>query len=808
MNNPRPWFPAPVTRATGERRVARVPFASIMIWLLLVLFPLSTPVPAQTRPPVPITMEDGLPAVFFPAGTDDAALAAAVPELAARGIQAVNLRGAPVRDIRPLTAIKGLRSLNLSGTLVRDLSPLARMTELRTLNLQFLPIADLRSLTGLTELRTLNLGGTDVYDLTPLAGLNQLRDLVLTVTKVRDLSPLSGLTRLVSLNLGGTAASSARPLAGLTKLRFLSLNGTGIADAGPLEGLTELRHLDLGSTRVSDLGPLAGMRALEWLDIEATRVADVLPLAGLANLRKLAANGSRVTDLSPLRSLADAAPSPAKDGADPSDPVLFWIDQTNRAIQTANADPFSASRALAIESIAVLDTLRSLAGAPGFMVRLPASAGLSRTVAVSAAAHRVLTRLFPAARESLDDALAAALADTQAGTGREEALSVGQAVADGVIAMRMEDGAAEPSISRSGTAAGDWRPTAPKFLPAIGSQWANVKPFTLLGPAQFRPAGPPLPGEARFAAARAAVASIGAARSTSRTPDQTKIAHHWADGNGTYTPAGHWNAIAAQLAAPLRRGIIIEAELFAELNIAMADTAIAVADAKFAWRFWRPITAIRAGDESDPAVPGWMPLLDTPNHPSYVSGHAGFSAAAAAVLTAWFGPRPFSFAHPDDPAGARTFTSFDHAAEEAAMSRIYGGIHYHFDGEDGRAIGRSVGAWVLSAVQQNNEDRGPFIMIDPVTVAKTNGPRPVIGCALNNLAPVATLTARLNGQAPFAVPVDARGMFSLPNPGPPAAGRHEIRLTATSVTGRFSTVRLEVMTDSTGAAIAVPVVTR
>lgn len=797
--------PAPESRVRGGLTLPR---AGLIACLLCLVFLLVPRVPALASPPIQITMEDGLPAVFFPPGTDDATLAEAVPELASRGVQAINLRGAPIRDIRPLTKIEGLRSLNLSGTLVRDLSPLAHLTDLRFLNLQFLPVSNVQPLTGLNQLRTLNLGGTDVADLSPLAGLTQLEELVLTVTKVRDLTPLSGLTRLTLLNLGGTAAGSITSLADLTKLRFLSLNGTSVTDVEPLENLTELRHLDLGGTRVSDLSPLSRMRALEWLDIEATRVADVRPLAGLAALRMLAANGSRVTDLSPLKFLADATRARERPETDASDPVLFWIEQTNRSIRATSTDPFMAARALAIESIAVLDTLRSAAGVPGYLVRLPAPGRISRNTAVSAAAHRALTQLFPAARVSLDDALATALAGTPTGERREDALTFGKAVADGVLAMRMEDGAEEPGVSPTGTRAGEWRPTAPDFLPAIGSQWAKVKPFSLLGPAQFRPAGPPLPGEARFRAARAAVASLGAARSFARTADQTQTAYFWADESGTATPPGHWNAIAAQFAAPLRRGIMIEAELFVELNVALSDTAAAVADAKYTYRYWRPITAIQTGDEIEPGIPGWTSLLRSPNHPGYVSGHAAFSAAAAAVLTAWFGRQPFTLADPQNPTVTRSFSSFDQAAEEAGMSRIYGGIHYHFDSEAGRGVGQSVANWVLSTIQQDAEDRGPFVMIDPVTVAKARGPRPVMGCALDNLVPVATVTARFDDQEPFSVPVDSRGIFSMHPPGPTAAGRHAVRLTATSTTGRVSSVRLEIETNAAGEAIAVPVLTR
>ena len=152
------------------------------------------------------------------------------------------------------------------------------------------------------------------------------------------------------------------------------------------------------------------------------------------------------------------------------------------------------------------------------------------------------------------------------------------------------------------------------------------------------------PGSAAFRRSKAEVMELGAAHSTKRTPQQTEIAHYWSDAIGTYAPAGHWNAIAANIVGPLKLGLSVEAELFAELNVAMADAGIAMADAKYTYWMLRPDhghphgdNARRAGSRLD-AVDG-----NPGNHPSYISGHASFSGAAAAVMTAWFGDRPFSF---------------------------------------------------------------------------------------------------------------------------------------------------------------------
>ena len=170
---------------------------------------------------------------------------------------------------------------------------------------------------------------------------------------------------------------------------------------------------------------------------------------------------------------------------------------------------------------------------------------------------------------------------------------------------------------------------------------------------------------------------------------------------GTYTPPGHWNQIAAQVAQDEGNSLTANARLFAALNLAMADAAIACWDAKYAYRFWRPVTAIRAADtDGNPdtgADPSWTPLLTTPNFPEYVSGHSTFSGAAEVVLSSFFGPDvAFSTSSAGLPGVTRSYTSFRAAAEEAALSRLYAGIHFRFSNQDGLTTGRAVARYVGS----------------------------------------------------------------------------------------------------------------
>jgi hypothetical protein len=174
---------------------------------------------------------------------------------------------------------------------------------------------------------------------------------------------------------------------------------------------------------------------------------------------------------------------------------------------------------------------------------------------------------------------------------------------------------------------------------------------------------PPAYGSPEFEAAVAEVRRY----SDARTQRQLDIAKHWGDGAGSYTPAGHWNEIAADLVTWYNLPEHDAAHVLAVVNMAMMDAGIAVWDAKYTYWLLRP-------SQADPAI---TTPIGLPNFPSYVSGHAAFSGAASEVLGYFF---------PAERAALRA------QAEEAAMSRLYAGIHYRFDSEVGLGMGRAVGA--------------------------------------------------------------------------------------------------------------------
>jgi PAP2 superfamily len=176
------------------------------------------------------------------------------------------------------------------------------------------------------------------------------------------------------------------------------------------------------------------------------------------------------------------------------------------------------------------------------------------------------------------------------------------------------------------------------------------------------------------------------------TEEQRTIAPYWADGAGaTGTPSGHWIAIMGQLARNDSLSLMAAAEGYVRIGLAVADAFIDCWRTKYLYNLLRPVTYIQ-----DIIDPDWLPLLVTPPFPEHTSGHATQSGAVATVLTDLFGDKAFTdTTHTDHgltpPQAPRTFTSFDEAAKEVAVSRLYGGIHYRSGNDNGLAQGRCIG---------------------------------------------------------------------------------------------------------------------
>jgi membrane-associated phospholipid phosphatase len=395
-----------------------------------------------------------------------------------------------------------------------------------------------------------------------------------------------------------------------------------------------------------------------------------------------------------------------------ADVVTDWNSAALEAIRANRIPPPQASRALAILHASIYDAINGITRShEGYFVQSNVAASASVEAAASAAAHAVLVALFPAQVPAFDDLRATVSAAIPDGPRKQTGLEWGERVAVDILTWRANDYADAVVAVPSGDGPGVWQPTPPAFAPYLLPQWDFVSPFAMPLSSFMRPPGPPSLDSAQWVADYNEVKALGAANASSRTPEQSLIALFWSDGPSTETPPGHWNSLAQRVSAGQRTSLEATARLFALLNFAMADAAICAWDAKYAYNFWRPVTAIRNGEadgnRATVADPEWTSFIVTPPFPDYVSGHSTFSGAAAAVLAGFYGTDNISFTLASDglPGVTRAFTSFSAAAREAAISRLYAGIHFRTASEDGLSAGIAIGEWTVAHYLQPKKNR-------------------------------------------------------------------------------------------------------
>jgi membrane-associated phospholipid phosphatase len=382
--------------------------------------------------------------------------------------------------------------------------------------------------------------------------------------------------------------------------------------------------------------------------------------------------------------------------------VVAWNSVALQAIRTGDVQAPDAARDLAIVEVSVYDAVnRADPRGASYGIPLKPARGASPDAAAATAAETALVALFPDQASTLSAQRKASLASIPGGSSKARGIALGRSVAAQILALRSHDGSGATVAYDPAPGPGVWVPTPTAFAGPVDPQWGGVTPFALASGSQFQPPPPPAITSPRYAAEYNQVKVLGVVDSPVRTADQTALAHFWSDLTGTFDPPGHWNQIGEIAAVARRTGLAASARMFALLDMALADAGIEAWGVKYTDNTWRPVTAIRAGDDGlNPLVQGdptWTPLWSTPPFPSYISGHSTFSAAAAAVLDSVFGKK-YSFDDPGDPSLAlpsRHFASFDQAAREAGVSRIFGGIHFMSDNTAGLQVGGEVGRYVV-----------------------------------------------------------------------------------------------------------------
>lgn len=374
--------------------------------------------------------------------------------------------------------------------------------------------------------------------------------------------------------------------------------------------------------------------------------------------------------------------------AAPANVVITWNQNFLQASATANTPPPAANRLGAIVQSAVFDAVNGIERRYTPIHVTPAGPeDASPQAAAASAAHEALVKLFPAQASTLDAELAASLqrlGDDEDGSAAE-GVAWGKTVADQIIAWRSTDGfSATPPPYPFSTAAGQWRPTPGGSGPPKFRTLATTTPFALTSPSQFRPAGPPPLTSTLYEQDLAELVSVGGLTSTARTPFQTETARFWQ----LASPVAAWDLVADSLADQHHYNVMRAARLLALTNISIGDSIIAIFDAKNAYNFWRPVTAINL--TSDPT---WLPLMITPYFQEYPSAHSGTSSAAAGILASVFGDETTYSVTSDGQ--TRTYTSFSAGVAEVADARVFAGFHFRFSCNDAITLGAEIADWVM-----------------------------------------------------------------------------------------------------------------
>lgn len=379
-----------------------------------------------------------------------------------------------------------------------------------------------------------------------------------------------------------------------------------------------------------------------------------------------------------------------------ADVVTDW-NQTGLAVTSGIAGSGPQVRLLAMMHGAMFDAVNATAPRYRFYLsELSVPPGASADAAAASAAHVVMFALLPAQKAPLDAALAASLGKVADGAAKTDGIDLGRRAAERMLAVRKDDGAGARVNYAPGLTPADWRPTPPAFAAAGNPHWGAVKPFLLTSNDQFKPPGMPAVGSEAYARDIAEVRRLGGRTGSARSADQSEVAVYWTV--STHVP---YNAVARSAATARNFNVLDNARLFALLNMAGADSQFVAWHVKYTHNVLRPVQAIREADKlGNPAIqadPNWEPLIVTPAHPDYLSGHATFGGAGSAVLRGLLG-EAVSGQHTNIV--TRRWTSATAMEKEIEDARVWSGIHTRVADEHGSKVGRQVAEYGMQNAMQ------------------------------------------------------------------------------------------------------------
>jgi hypothetical protein len=393
-----------------------------------------------------------------------------------------------------------------------------------------------------------------------------------------------------------------------------------------------------------------------------------------------------------------------------ADAVLDW---NSIAVNTAVANkqnPFAQARYAAIVQLAVFEAVNAITqDYQPYIGSISAPPGASAEAAAIEAAYKVLSFYLPdpATQTALLADRTSSLASIPDSQAKTDGTATGDAAALAMIAQRLNDGSLPPQVKIPGPPVpGDWQATisCPKnvngIAVGIAFQWQFVTPFGIPSASAFLLPPPPALTSNEYARAYNEVMTVGSIDSTERPQDRANVALFFA----ATSPTQAFNQAARQVAEDQGRSLSENARALALINMAISDSLVASFLNKYHYNFWRPETAIHAGNTDGNSKtegdPNWAPFTVTPCFPSYPSNHGSAGNAAAEVLRRLYGEAGHSITltNPAVPTIVLQYASFREITGDISDARVYGGIHFRTDQEAGADLGRAIGA----AVYKNN----------------------------------------------------------------------------------------------------------
>jgi len=392
-----------------------------------------------------------------------------------------------------------------------------------------------------------------------------------------------------------------------------------------------------------------------------------------------------------------------------ADAVLDW---NTIAVDTAVANkqnPFAQARYAAIVQLAVFEAVNAITQEyQPYLGTITALPDASPDAAAIEAAYKVLSTYFsdPASLAVLSAARTQSLSSIPDSPAKTHGIATGDAAALAMIALRAHDGSSPAQFKIPGPPIpGEWQATAScpivnGMAVGIAFQWQNITPFGLRNASAFLLPPPPALTSRAYAKTYNEVKTIGSSDSTERPVGRADVALFYQ----AASPTQVFNQAARQVAQQQQRSVSENAHALALINMAISDSLVATFLNKYHYNFWRPETAIHAGDtDGNPKTegdPDWTPFIVTPCFPSYPSNHGSAANGAAEVMRHLYGEAGhlIILTNPAVPSIVLQYASFKEITNDISDARVYGGIHFRTDQEAGADLGRTVG----TAVYKNN----------------------------------------------------------------------------------------------------------